>query len=1022
MSSKNKVNPNINKFFNKLYRSFQNIITIDNSLKLSDEEHKKINFVYCNEDKTTWFVKTENNDKNMFLFGNIEDDLPKPALLTLTFDKISVYSPNCSGIINSKHIFIDVQYFIDNYPDFKTELNEIPIDVFVNGQVNSINVIKLGEYDENIEGLIKNLNILLNELDDFKQTKKPKETSNEDINSLNEVNNTQSNDNKETCEICGKKLKKREKILCKKCSKKRHAANILTKLLTHTRPNIPFTKKDLKEIYLEREINDFIWSLQDFNLIKQKNNEYCLVEQDVLDDFIDKYSFLEETPEKEVEKEEQKKLNKTCSICKKTLPISKFYKSKKTSDGFEDYCKKCKRQVTAASYLKYLLNTIQPEGKFKIEDLKGNFTDSLDLNGIIWKLQEFDLIKFDETNDEYCLENKETCQNFLDKYYVDGSVTIETKTEKPKELTKEEQMNIVIENIRNGKTDKEAANIAGITLYKITYWFNEGKNNSGKENIEFYNRYIEAKKEAKMNSFKNFYVIESFNNKPDLTIADTLRKQQMENVLKEIGSGSSMKTAAFNSGITYETLQYWYKRGQQKFGEEYVELFEKINILQSPIEAPELEYESPNIETEFDSGNESSVGESDKTKDILAPLPKEYEDAFKFSKDNKTGFAWVNKIGNQWFYSRNVDGQTVKLSNYDIYKLHEEVLENNMIWGVRNLAKAKQSLNEPTGSKPAQSKSSSNIITINVPVDKKDKKQLKLLAEKKNTSMKDLLNEEAKNILNENKTINPHFKPRDSVYLLFQIEEDLKNQVNDYSSNFNDFWNTALDNILNKEESNENINEEIPDVDSYNPFENTSSNLVTINVKVDKQDKKRLKAVSELSNTSMKELLNNEARKILNGNEAILPFNKTGDTASLLFQLDENLKTQIENYSFRNNKNVRDFWYTALHNITSDQKSEEVNSHNEEINVNEEYSKTDITVTYVRLDNNEIITIIQGLLDGNELINSLTQLRVFEDNISRIITNRNNDGIDLFIEINIPLSYINNFEEIMGNLNWKINK
>lgn len=559
MSSKNKVNPNINKFFNKLYRFFQNIITIDNSLKLSDEEHKKINFVYCNEDKTTWFVKTENNDKNIFLFGNIEDDLPKPALLTLTFDKISVYSPNCSGIINSKHIFIDVQYFIDNYPDFKTELNEIPIDVFVNGQVNSINVIKLGEYDENIGGLIKNLNILLNELDNFKQTKKPKETSNEDMNSSNEVNNTQPNDNKETCEICGKKLKKREKILCKKCSKKRHAANILTKLLTHTRPNIPFTKKDLKEIYLEREINDFIWSLQDFNLIKQKNNEYCLVEQDVLDDFIDKYSFLEETPEKEVEKEEQKKLNKTCSICKKTLPISKFYKSKKTSDGFEDYCKKCKRQVTAASYLKYLLNTIQPEGKFKIEDLKGNFTDSLDLNGIIWKLQEFDLIKFDETNNEYCLENKETCQNFLDKYYVDGSVTIETKTEKQK-------------------------------------------------------------------------------------------------------------------------------------------------------------------------------------------------------------------------------------------------------------------------------------------------------------------------------------------------------------------------------------------------------------------------------------------------------------------------------YSFRNNKNVRDFWYTALHNITSNQKSEDTNSHNEEIDVNEEYSKTDITITYVRLDNNEINTIIQGLLDSNELINSLTQLRVFEDNISRIITNRNNNGIDLFIEINIPLSYINNFEEIMGNLNWKINK
>ena len=172
----------------------------------------------------------------------------------------------------------------------------------------------------------------------------------------------------------------------------------------------------------------------------------------------------------------------------------------------------------------------------------------------------------------------------------------------------------------------------------------------------------------------------------------------------------------------------------------------------------------------------------------------------------------------------------------------------------------------------------------------------------------------------------------------------------------------------------------------------------------------------------MKDLLNNEARKILNEHESILSFNKTEDTAPLLFQLDENLKTQIENYSYKNNKKVRDFWYTALHNITNDQKSEDINSHNEEIDVNEEYSKTDITITYVRLDNNEIITIIQGLLDSNELINSLTELRVFEDNISRIITNRNTDGIDLFIEINIPISHINNFEEIMSNLNWKINK
>lgn len=1015
MSSKNKVNPNINKFFNKLYLSFQNIITIKETIKLTEKIHEKINFVYCDENKKKWFAKTQNNDENIFLFGKIKNDLPKTALLVLTFDKVSIYSPNCSGIINSKQIYINIQYFIDNYPNFKTELNETTIDVFVNGHAKPIDVIKLGEYSENIEEMLNNLDILLNELDNYKIIKNPDEVPIKSENESHLIDNHNTKENKENCEICGKKLKRRETIICKKCSKKRHAANILKKLLTHTKTNIPFTKKDLKEIYLEREINDFIWSLQDFNLIKQKNNEYYLVEQEILDEFIDKYSFLEESQDKEVKQENQKQLNKNCSICKKTLPISKFYKSKKTNDGFENYCKKCKGYVTAANYLKYLLDIVQPGEKFKIDDLRSNYDDKMDLKGIIWKLQEFDLINYDEDSDDYCLKNQEICQNFLDEYYISGSITIKTKSKKTKVLTKEEQMVIVIENIKNGKTDKEAAEIAGINLYTITYWFNEGKNNSTEETIDFYKRYIKAKKEAKMNSFNNFYIIQSFNQKQDLTIADTLRKQQMENVLKEIGSGSSLKTAAFNSSITYETLQYWYKRGKQNFGEEYNEFYEKINVLQSPIEAPKVE-EYNEIKIEKDS-------ESDKTKHILDLLPKEYEDTFKSSKNNKTGFAWVNKVGNQWFYSRNVDGQSVKFSNYDIYKLYEEVLKNNMIWGVRDLNKARQSLKEPTVKTQTQpSKSSTSLITLNVPVDKKDKKSLKLLAERNNRSMRDLLTEEANHILNENKTINHHIKPKNSVYLLFQIDEDLKNRVTDYSSEFNDFWNTALDNILNKDESHVNISESSDDLDFYNSFENTSSNLITINIKVDKQDKKRLKIISESNNTSMKDLLNNEAVKILNENQTILPFNKTGDTAPLLFQLDEKLKTQTETYSFKNNKSVRDFWYTALHNIIMNYKSKDINSQEKQPEINKNNSKTNITITYVRLEDNEIITIIQGLLDSNELINSINQLKVFEDNISRIITNKNNEGIDLFIEISIPLSYINNFEEIMHNLNWKINK
>ena len=53
---------------------------------------------------------------------------------------------------------------------------------------------------------------------------------------------------------------------------------------------------------------------------------------------------------------------------------------------------------------------------------------------------------------------------------------------------KEKQMSIVLDEIKNGKTRKEAAEITGIPLYRIVHWYNEGKNGFGKDNIEFYRK------------------------------------------------------------------------------------------------------------------------------------------------------------------------------------------------------------------------------------------------------------------------------------------------------------------------------------------------------------------------------------------------------------------------------------------------------------------------------------------------------------------------------------------------------
>ncbi|WP_296853741.1 hypothetical protein [uncultured Methanobrevibacter sp.] len=633
------INPNINKFFNKLYASFPSIASINKS-----KEFGNMRYVYKTRDSSKWFAKYK-TDQEVFIFGKIKEDTPQPPLLTLTFDKTSSYSKDCSGIINAKNVYINVEYLIDNYPNFKTSLNESTIDVFFNSHVNSINVIKLGNYIDNIDSLIDNINTLLNELDEFKPIEEPKP----DIIKSN---------NRRTCEICGKKLKNDKFKLCKKCSRKRNAANILVNLLKYVEPQTPFEKNDLKQVYKdEMEIKHCIWSLVEFNLVTTNNNEYYLVNPTKLNEFIEEYGTVDEILlEKEEKKEEPKKLNKQCSICKKTLPTSKFYTSNKTDDGLEDYCKKCKKLVFAANCLKEILNQVSPGSEFKVDDLKNNFKNPLEFTGRLYELQHNDLLFYDSDKDAYTLANLETCQNFLDRYYIEGSITIKPEIKKEtdiKELTEEQQMDSVIESIKNGKTDKEAAEIASINLYKITHWYNEGKNNYGEEYLDFYNRYNEAKKEAKINTYKNFYVIESFNTKDDLTIADTLRKQQMEKVLKEIGSGSSLETAAFNSGITYETLQYWYKRGKQNFGEEYNEFYEKITILQSPIDIPKPD---EGIKKEY---MDNTLEETDEElnipelyKHILDPLPYKFKKIFRGAKESESGFAWVKKDRNSWRYDR----------------------------------------------------------------------------------------------------------------------------------------------------------------------------------------------------------------------------------------------------------------------------------------------------------------------------------------------------------------------------------
>lgn len=667
-----KANQNIKNFFNKLYISFPNVTKTPNKHDLIKKYD--INYIYFSKDKDIWFAKRKNEE--VFLFGKSNESnkilTPNNPLLIISFDKDSSYTDKFNGLIINNEIFIDEEYFIENYPDFKTKLEKRNIEI-IN---KNVEVIVLGDYNNSNEFNI-NLKILLDELNQYTLIQEKIEIQKDDLEKTEEKN----------CEICNKNLKNTEKELCPKCSKKRYASKLLKKLLNFVDPEVEFNKNNLpKTHYNDIQINETIWTLQEVNLLDE-HYEYCILKsQNTLDKFLKKYyteKTAEKTPKENPKEEKTKKITKRCIVCENIFPTSKFYKSNKTEDGFEDYCKKCKKMVNTANYLKELLNYAEPGTTFKKDILPEDNNDFNGIQGKIWALEDYDLIKKNKDDENYILTDQEICKSFLNRYYIENKdKKIKPKVTPKKELSKKEQMKIVINAISNGKTNKEAAKLANIQIYNITHWYNQGKKEIGEDNIQFYNKYNKAMKEFELNSIKNLYVIESFNKKDELSIADSLRKQQMEIILTNLGKGKSKKNSAYTANITNETLQQWYKRGKNNLGAEYKEFYEKINIILSPIKTPNPE--------EATTSDKTLEIEEDLFEGILNLLPIKYTKYFKY--ESESGFAWVRKNQGQWVYKRKVSGIQQQLSRSNLYSLYLEIIKNDYIWGVRDLTKAKESL------------------------------------------------------------------------------------------------------------------------------------------------------------------------------------------------------------------------------------------------------------------------------------------------------------------------------------------
>lgn len=281
--------------------------------------------------------------------------------------------------------------------------------------------------------------------------------------------NNISNEFESKCKICGKKLKNMSKDKCTECLRKIYATSILEELNSiGIDSELSFKKSDLEVLkYPEFKILDYIWTLQEFNLLTENNitKEFSLKDEYTINEFINQYKQYLDSDEK-TEKDKKPSIVKECLLCKKTLKITEFYTSNQTEDGYSDYCKNCDSLIRTGENLSSILNFVTPNETFEIEELTPKFeNDKLLVLAIIWNLLDNDLIETIEEEKIYKLKDENTVRDFLKKVSEDEDEEIIIKNEQ-KTQNIEDTSNLMNYFISNKTEDEFEIIVKGIVENK----------------------------------------------------------------------------------------------------------------------------------------------------------------------------------------------------------------------------------------------------------------------------------------------------------------------------------------------------------------------------------------------------------------------------------------------------------------------------------------------------------------------------------------------------------------------------
>ena len=1063
--------------------------------------------------------------------------------------------------------------------------------------------------------------------------------------------NVDSNERK--CIICGRTLNKNyKKDICKRCARKRYAVKILGKLLSSIEPEIPFKQDDLKALNLDSlQIQNYIWTLKEFNLITENDSKLMLKKREILD------KFAEECESEIIIKDNSISLSKTCETCGKTLEISNFLTSKDNEDGYENDCKDCKKLIKSAIFLKELNKYIKWNQEFTEEDLTPYFKDPFILKGNIWNLQDNDLIKNNLNSDKYVLTDEKTGMDFIEKYYKEKYDTPTVKMDSTKNAkieshknTKKDQMQIVLDAISRKRTRKESSIIAEIPLYKITHWFNEGKQGFGDENIDFYNKLKSLEKTTKpysisenvkqidsfINTFKeckdidktcektkiNANIIDDWfilgkkdinpfnkftneynkinenivNNEYDEEYNSILNqakrkifleyikngsstekaceqasldidmlnswlsegknrvepyydflkkyekiqrelKQQQEDkeiqneIIEMIKNGSSIEEAAkqykngsyeksilswyeygkigdekykkfykqckeykidffdlikqglsieiacekanldyeyvknklinkeddfYNSYIEakilneigeyplikpqkykdnqsitllmnriikllskgktekeaceiadfpYDTYKYWINRGKQNMGEVYVDFYNEIKSIKKLKSKIDDELHNNLTETKeltFDSKN------YEKYKFLLKPV-SEYP-----GKGNRTGFAWTNKIGNQWIYTKTINKKQLKISDENFFKLYEKVISQKQIWGFIDKEKALKTVKNEENEDPNWNLDEFLEICRNLNPQEFDN------SEQKEHIAKDILDplpdKFEENFQKPSKT---GFAWVNKTSNKWTYSRSFNGETVAFrKDNIYDLFNEVIENKLtwgvrNLRLAEKSLNEnKVPKP----PVENINNT----------QDIPNLKETIELLPEKYKDILKpiDEKNKFKFWTECVSGFawvDKQNDNWRYShFANGKRKYFSAENifliYDYANKNNCG--WGVRDYDKAISVIKEELNQINSKETSNTT-SEKNMLISYLSRDESHINILIKGLISENELFNYISNLKEFEKYITRILTNKINEKIDILIELDLDKNLLSKFEKEMKKLGWK---